>query len=71
MTPIYANGMNLNLNEVAFIEFRVNSQPMSGPVALIAVPYEFLKQMHSAMGQAIEQHDKHLHELQRTKANMN
>ena len=71
MIPIYVNGMALNLNEVALIEFRVNSQSFNGAVAVIAMQYEVLKQMHVAMGQAIEQHDKHLHELQRTKANMN
>ena len=71
MTPLYVNGFNLYLNEIAFIEFRVNSQTANGPVVNIAVQYDVLKQMHATIGEAIEMHDKKLHELQRTKANMN
>ncbi len=71
MTPIYANGFSLSMNELAMLEFRINSQPVNGPVAILAIHYDFLKQVHAAIGNAIEQHDKQLHELQRTKANMN
>lgn len=71
MTPVYANGFSLSMNELAMLEFRINSQAANGPVTLVAVQYEFLKQVYVAIGNAIEQHDKHLHELQRSKANMN
>lgn len=71
MIPIYVNGMSLQLNEIAFIEFRVNSQTINGPVAVVTMQYEVLKQMYTAMGEAIEMHDKKLHELKRSKENMN
>ena len=71
MTPIYANGFSLSMNELAMLEFRINSQAANGPVVLVALQYEFLKQVHVAIGNAIEQHDKHLHELQRSKGSMN
>ncbi len=71
MTPVYANGFSLSMNELAMLEFRINSQAANGPVALVAVQYEFLKQVYVAIGNAIEQHDKQLHELQRSKGSMN
>jgi len=71
MTPTYANGLTISMNELAMLEFRVNSQSANGPVSIIAVHYDFLKQIYAAIGNTIEQHDKHLHELQRSKTNMN
>lgn len=71
MIPIYANGLTISMNELAMLEFRINSQSVNGPVSIVAVHYDFLKQIHAAIGNTIEQHDKQLHELQRTKANMN
>lgn len=68
---IYANGLNIQMNEIAFLQFMENTQGFNGPVACIVVQYEVLKQMHGVIGQVIEQHDKKLNELQRTKANMN
>lgn len=67
----YANGFNINLNEVALLDFRENTQDGNISVAKIAMLYPFLKDMHRVLGEAIEQHDKKLGELQRTKANMN
>lgn len=66
---VYANGLQLNLNEVALMEFSENGS--NNPVARIAVTYETFKLFYQLMGQAIEQHDKKLHELQRSKQNMN
>lgn len=71
MIPVYANGMNININEVAVIEFRINTQSANAPVSSVAVHYEFLKQMYEAIGNTIEQHDKKLGEVKSTKANMN
>jgi hypothetical protein len=71
MIPVYANSLTINMNELAMLEFRINTQSVNGPVSVIAVQYEFLKQVYAAIGNSIEQHDKHLHELQRSKANMN
>lgn len=67
----YANGFNINLNEVAILDFRENTQDGNTSVAKVAMLYSLLKDMHKVLGEAIEQHDKKLGELQRTKANMN
>lgn len=63
--------MNIHLNEIALIDFMENSQTFNGSVARVAMLYTTLKDMHRAIGEAIEQHDKKLNELQRTKTNMN
>lgn len=68
---VYANGFQIHLNEVAFLSFGENSQDRNGPVARVVMLYELLKDMHRVLGESIEQHDKKLGELQRTKANMN
>lgn len=68
---IYANGLQVQMNEIAFLQFMENSQTYSGAVANIVVQYEVLKQMHQVIGQVIEQHDAKLHELKRSKENMN
>lgn len=68
---VYVNGMQLHLNEIALIEFKENSQTGDSSVAKIAMLYPTLKEFHKVIGEAIEQYDKKLHELQRTKANMN
>jgi hypothetical protein len=68
---VYSNNINLHLNEVAIIEFRENTQNGMGIVASVAMTYEVFKMMHTAMADAIEQHDKKLHELQRSKDSMN
>lgn len=67
----YANGFQVNLNEVCILDFRENTQDGVTSVAKIAILYSFLKDLHNTLGEAIEQHDKKLGELQRTKANMN
>jgi len=68
---VYSNNINIHLNEVAIMEFRENSQNGMQIVASVAMTYEVFKMLHETMGNSIEQHDKKLHELQRTKANMN
>jgi len=68
---IYVNGFNLQLNEVAMIDFNENSQTGTQQVVKVAVMYDALKMMYKSLGEAIEQHDKKLHELQRNKENMN
>lgn len=68
---IYVNGFNLYLNEVAMITFNENSQTGTQQAVKIALTYEVLKMMHKTLGDAIEQHDKKLHELRRSKENMN
>lgn len=54
---VYANGLALNINEVVMLDFRLNSQNENGSVAKVVVLYEALKQIHDAIGAAIEQHD--------------
>lgn len=67
----YTNGFNINLNEVTIIDFRENTQDGNISVAKVAMVYPLVKELHKTLGDAIEQHDKKLGELQRTKANMN
>jgi hypothetical protein len=71
MISIYVNGANLQLNEVAMITFNENSQTGMNGVVKIAMTYEVFKLIYENWGQAIQQHDMKLHELQRTKENMN
>lgn len=68
---VYANGVQIYLNEVAIVEFRENTQAANSVVTSVAMTYENFKAFHKGMAEVIEQHDKKLHELQRTKANMN
>lgn len=68
---MYTNNIQLSINEVAILNFGENSQMSEGSVAKVAMLYDTLKQLHILIGNAIEQHDKKLGELQRTKANMN
>jgi hypothetical protein len=68
---VYSNSINLHLNEVAIIEFREQTQMGNGVVASVAMTYEAFKMLHETMANAIEQHDKKLHELKRSKENMN
>lgn len=68
---VYSNAAQLSLNEVAIIDFMENSQIGGVSVARVAMQYNTLKEIHKMMGEAIEQHDKKLNELQRTKTNMN
>ena len=68
---VYANCMNIHMNEVIIIEFKENNQMGNQTVASVAMTYENVKAFHEGLGRMIDQHDKKLHELQRTKANMN
>lgn len=68
---IYVNGANLQLNEVAMITFNENSQSGMQGVVKVAMTYEVFKLIHESWANAIAQHDMKLHELQRTKDNMN
>lgn len=67
----YVNAAQIHINEVAVIDFIENTQTGGGLQVKVAMLYPTLKELHKAMGDAIEQHDKRLGELQRTKANMN
>lgn len=58
---IYANGLNIQTNEICFLEFKEQTQTTNGTVAMIAVQYDILKQMHDVIGQAIEQYEAGLH----------
>lgn len=67
----YINAAQIHINEVAVIDFIENTQTGGGLVAKVAMLYPTLKELYKAMGEAIDQHDKRLGELQRTKTNMN
>lgn len=68
---LYTNAMQIHMNEVALIEFKENTQFANQTVVSVAMTYEVLKQFRDTLNQVIEQHDKKLHELKRTKDNMN
>lgn len=68
---VYANGLRIHMNEIAFLEFREQNQVQDGPIAMIAVQYDILRQMHAALGEAIAQHDARLSELSRARSAMN
>lgn len=68
---VYSNNVNLHMNELAILEFRENSQNGIVVVSSVAITYDFLKTFHQMLGDVIEQQDKKLHELKRTKDNMN
>jgi hypothetical protein len=65
---VYANGLTIHMNEIAYLEFTENMQSHNGPVARIAIQYEALKQMHAAIGDAIMQHDARLSELSKARS---
>jgi len=67
----YINTAQIYINEVAVIDFIENTQTGGGVAAKVSMLYSTLKELHKVMGEAIEQHDKKLGELQRSKANMN
>lgn len=67
----YSNAFQIHLNEVALLDFKENNQDGNNSVAKVVMLYPMLKELHKVLGDAIEQHDKKLNELQRTKANMN
>lgn len=68
---VYTNAMQVNMNEVAIIDFRENTQLGNQSVASVAMTYETFKQFRDMLNQVIEQHDAKLHQLQRSKDNMN
>lgn len=68
---VYSNNVNLHMNELPILEFRENSQNGMVIVASVVMTYDFLKSLHEMIGNVIKQHDLKLHELQRTKENMN
>jgi hypothetical protein len=57
---IYANGLNININEVAVLTFLENVNGKTEPVCQVAVTYEVLKQLHVGLSSVIEQHDARL-----------
>ena len=68
---VYSNGVQIYLNEVAILEFRENTQLGNQIATSVVMTYENVKAFHEGLGQVIEQHDKKLHELKRSKENMN
>lgn len=71
MSSIYANGLVLHMNEIALLQFMLNTQNGSNYVVTVAVAYDALKQMHAAIGQCLEQYETKLHQVQRDKAKAN
>lgn len=55
MTAVYVNGLNLQMNELALIQFNLNDQTGNIPIFKVAMTYEVLEQMHSAMAEALMQ----------------
>lgn len=68
---IYANGLLIHMNEVAYLEFTETNQSFNGPVVKVAVQYDFLRQIHTAIGNALMQHDTKLAEVSKARSAMN
>lgn len=68
---LYANGLKIQMNEIALLQFVENSQMGETPLVSLAISYDILKQMHGAIGQCLEQYEAKLHQLQRDKAKAN
>lgn len=68
---IYANGLLIHTNEVVFLEFTATMQTSNGPVAMITVTHDFLKHMHTAIGEAIAQHETRFAEVSKARSAMN
>jgi hypothetical protein len=54
---VYANGLNIQMNEICFLKFMEQTQNSNEVATMIAVQYDVLKLMYDIIGQAIEQHD--------------
>ncbi len=68
---LYANGLNIQMNELALLQFKENSQTGETALVSLAIQYDVLKQMHQAIGSCLEQYEAKLHQLQRDKAKAN
>lgn len=68
---VYANGLQVHLNEIVFLEFIESSQSFNGMVAKIAVQVDVLRQMHEVIGDALMQYDANLAELSQARSSMN
>ncbi len=68
---VYSNNVNLHLNEVVILEFREQNQNGIQIVSSVAMLYDVFKMLHDSMSEAIEQHEKKLHQLKAEKAAMN
>lgn len=68
---VYANGLLIQMNEIALLQFTMNNQNGQTPVVTVAIMYDVLKQMHEAIGNCIKQHDTNLHQLKRDQAKAN
>lgn len=68
---IYANGLNININEVAILTFLENVAGQTAPVVQVAVTYDVLKQLYAGIGSVIEQHDARLGQVISDRARAN
>lgn len=59
----YANGLQININEVVTLDFRENNQTNNGSVVKVIVLYDTLKHIYNALGEVIIQHDAKLAKL--------
>ena len=67
----YANGLRIHMNEITLLEFTEKNQVFDGPVALISVQYDMLKNIHTAIGEAIMQHETRLSEVSKARSAIN
>lgn len=68
---LYVNSINIQMNELAFIEFKLNNQNGINTITTLAFTYDFLKQVHEALGHCIQQYEAKVHQLQRDKLKAN
>lgn len=57
---IYANGLNINMNEVVVLTFMESVNGQTAPVCQVAITYDNLKAFYNGIGSVIEQHDAKL-----------
>ncbi len=58
---IYANGININMNEVCVLTFLENVNGQTAELVRVAVTYENLKAFRDGMSTVIEQYEDNLH----------
>lgn len=67
----YVNGFKLSVQEVAILEFTINTQQENKTIVSVVMMYEALKQIHERMGAVIQEHDDKLAKIANDRAKAN
>lgn len=71
MNALYVNGLQLQMNEVAVIQFNLNAHNHIGAVVTVAMTYEVLENMQGAITECLTQYKAKVHQVQRDKSKSN